>query len=202
MPPITVVTVGTPLSQAAGWTALDPRQRKRLLLGTLTRGTLTAVVLLIAYYVLPYEDLKDAGAIILFLVGIAAVLAVIAWQIRSIFVADYPRLRLVEAISMIIPLLIIVFAAVYVVMSHNNPSTFSTHLDRTQSLYFTITTLATVGYGDIVPTTDFARLLVSLQMLLDLALIGIVARALFSAAQAGEEKKQQQAEDGAAPEGA
>jgi UDP-N-acetylmuramyl pentapeptide phosphotransferase/UDP-N-acetylglucosamine-1-phosphate transferase len=203
MPPITVVFVSMPIARGTAFGALDQRQRRRLLLGTLLRGALTTLVLLAAYYILPYEDLKDAGAILLFVVGIAAVLAVIAWQIRAIFVADYPRLRLVEAISMIIPLLIIVFAAVYVVMSHNSPGTFSTHLDRTQSLYFTITTLATVGYGDIVPTTDGARLLVSAQMLLDLALIGIVARALFSAAQAGEEQKQQQGQDGdAAPEGA
>jgi len=189
------VTVAVPLTQNAEWTGLGPQQRRRLLLGTLARGLLTAVVLLIAYYVLPYEDLHGVGAVLLFIAGMLAVLAVIAWQVRSIVVADYPRLRLVEAISMIIPLLIIVFASVYVVMSHNDPSNFSIHLDRTQSLYFTITTLATVGYGDIVPTTDGARMLVSVQMLLDLALIGVVARALLSAAQAGEEQKRARKEE-------
>jgi hypothetical protein len=39
-----------------------------------------------------------------------------------------------------------------------------------------------VGFGDITPRTDTARLIVSAQMLLDLVVIGAVVRLLFNAA--------------------
>ncbi|MGZ4556858.1 MAG: potassium channel family protein, partial [Mycobacteriaceae bacterium] len=53
---------------------------------------------------------------------------------------------------------------------------------RSSSLYFTITTMSTTGFGDIVPMTDTARLVVSVQMLLDLTLLGTVVRVLAGAA--------------------
>ncbi|HTT88103.1 MAG TPA: potassium channel family protein, partial [Acidimicrobiales bacterium] len=62
---------------------------------------------------------------------------------------------------------------------------FSQALDHTRALYFTITVFSTVGFGDITPTTDSARILVSIQMLLDLVIIGAVARILINAAKIG-----------------
>jgi hypothetical protein len=49
-------------------------------------------------------------------------------------------------------------------------------------LYFTVTILSTVGFGDITPHTDVARLLTTVQMLTDLGLITIVVRLLFGGA--------------------
>jgi hypothetical protein len=39
-----------------------------------------------------------------------------------------------------------------------------------------------VGFGDITPRTDTARLIVAAQMLLDLAIIGAGVRLIFNAA--------------------
>ena len=44
---------------------------------------------------------------------------------------------------------------------------------------------STVGFGDITPRTDSGRILVSLQMLLDLVIIGAVVRILINAAKVG-----------------
>ncbi len=44
---------------------------------------------------------------------------------------------------------------------------------------------STVGFGDITPETDLARILVSVQMLLDLVVIGAVVRLLLNAAKTG-----------------
>jgi hypothetical protein len=52
-----------------------------------------------------------------------------------------------------------------------------------------ITTLSTVGYGDITPTTNLSRMLVSTQMLLDLILIGSIVRVLAGAAQRGLQRQ-------------
>jgi voltage-gated potassium channel len=86
-------------------------------------------------------------------------------------------------------LLLIVFSASYVSMSYQNTANFSEPLDRAGALYFCVTVLSTVGFGDIVPRTGAARLVVSLQMLLDLVLIGAVARIIVEAARRGVERK-------------
>ena len=61
-------------------------------------------------------------------------------------------------------------------------ATFTTSLDHTRALYFTVSIFSTVGFGDITPKTDTARLVVSAQMLLDFVIIGAAVRIIFNAA--------------------
>ena len=51
-------------------------------------------------------------------------------------------------------------------------SNFSQPLTRIDSVYFTVTTFATVGFGDITATTEAARLVVTGQMIADLSSSG------------------------------
>ena len=44
---------------------------------------------------------------------------------------------------------------------------------------------STVGFGDLTPRADLARIIVSIQMLLDLVILGSVVRLLLNAAQIG-----------------
>ena len=44
-----------------------------------------------------------------------------------------------------------------------------------------MTVFTTVGFGDITPKTDTARLIVSIQMLLDLVVLGAVVQLLIKA---------------------
>jgi hypothetical protein len=46
-----------------------------------------------------------------------------------------------------------------------------------------VTTFATVGFGDITPASQFARGLVTVQMVLDLVVLGAVIRVFVSAVQ-------------------
>ncbi len=82
----------------------------------------------------------------------------------------------------ILPLFIVLFAWVYVAMSRSDPSTFSEPLTKSASLYFTITVLSTVGFGDITPIADAARLMVSVQMICDLVVIGIIVKLITGVA--------------------
>jgi hypothetical protein len=179
------VTAPDPATLAQTWDSVDQRRRRRLIGKTLLRSAITAVVLIAFYYVVPFDNVHDAGTLLFLTIGLVAVFAAVGWQVRAIIGADYPRLRLIEALSVLVPLLIIVFAATYVLVEKNSPASFSTTLNKTDSLYFTITVLSTVGFGDIVAKTDFARIIVSIQMILDLVLIGIIVRVLMTAAQAG-----------------
>ena len=110
-------------------------------------------------------------------------------QVQRIVVDDHPALRGVEAVATIVPLFIVVFAYTYVWMSYDDPSRFTQPIDRVDGLYFVVTVLSTVGFGDISPVSSGARLLVTVQMLLDLVLIGVVAKLIVGASQVGVQRR-------------
>lgn len=61
------------------------------------------------------------------------------------------------------------FAVVYLYLSHIDPSAFNvTELDLFTAIYFSTVTAATVGFGDILPISRSARLLVVLEIWLSL----------------------------------
>jgi len=84
--------------------------------------------------------------------------------------------------ALVIPTFIVVFAWIYLTMARSTPAAFSQPLDRTSALYFAVTVFSTVGLGDITPTTDAARLVVTIQMVADLIVIAVVVRLIFGAA--------------------
>jgi hypothetical protein len=112
-------------------------------------------------------------------------LAVAAWQIRAIIRAAYPGLRAIEALATTVPLFLLLYAATYLLIAQVDPASFSTHagLTRTDALYFTVTIFATVGFGDIAPTSQSARLLVTTQMIMDLLILGLGIRVFIGAVQ-------------------
>jgi hypothetical protein len=62
-------------------------------------------------------------------------------------------------------------------------------MNRTDALYFTVTTFATVGFGDITATSQIARLMVTVQMVLDLLILGFGLRAFLGAVQMGRQRQ-------------
>lgn len=62
-------------------------------------------------------------------------------------------------------ILIIIFSLIYQGLSIIDPRSFTKVLSLFDSLYFSITTQTTVGYGDITPNTMFARLTTMIHMI-------------------------------------
>jgi voltage-gated potassium channel len=168
---------------------LDRRTRRTLLRRVATRTAGTSLVLFALYFVLPLQGERGAGAVVLLAGGLVVFAAVLGWQVREIVVADYPHLRAVEAVGVAIPLVVVVFSAVYLSMAQADPSAFSEELSRIDALYFTVTTLGTVGFGDITATAQATRLVVTIQMMVDLVLIGFIIRLLFGAAEKGLQRR-------------
>jgi voltage-gated potassium channel len=168
---------------------LEKGERRRAWLRTGAVLALAWAVLFAVYYLAPPGLVpahhRGADAFVRLGVGTALFAAILAWQARRIVGAELPELRAVEALGVVIPVFLILFATFYLSMSNASPLTFSQSLDHTRAIYFTITVFSTVGFGDITPRTDLARIVVSIQMLLDLVIIGAVVRMLLNAAQAG-----------------
>jgi voltage-gated potassium channel len=151
----------------------------------LLRITLSLSLLFGAYYLIPTGSLSEGSDLPWLILELGVFAVVVAVQVPAIVKAKYPILRAVEALTILIPLFLLIFARIYLSTSLNDQSTFNQPLDNTTALYFTVTVFATVGFGDIVAQTNSTRLLVTLQMLLNLAVLGVVIRLITSAAQRG-----------------
>jgi hypothetical protein len=167
--------------QMPQWTVA---KRRRLIAGRLVRGLALVGAFTALYFALPLDRLDDTPLWLILTIGVVTLAVVTAYQVVAILRATYPALRAVEALTIIGPLFLYLFAAVYYTMSRADPATFNlSGLTRTDTLYFTITTFATVGYGDIVATSQSARVLVMVQMILDLIVLGAVVRIFVGAVQ-------------------
>jgi voltage-gated potassium channel len=171
-----------PPAQALRLSDLEVPQRRRALVRCGVTIALAWILILGAFYVLPIGRESDLRAFTRLGTDIAIVAAVFVWQIKRIGRAELPELRAVEALGIVIAVFLVAFSSIYLAMSNQSVTTFTQVLDQTRALYFTVSVFSTVGFGDITPRTDPARLVVAAQMLLDFVVIGVVVRMLFNAA--------------------
>ena len=156
---------------------------------TLITIVVTWVLLGAAYFALPGADFSGWRELIRLVAAMTVVAVVFVTQARSVQRAAMPELRAVQALGVVIPLFLLVFALTYLSLSHSNVNSFSEALDHGDAIYFTVTVFATVGFGDIAPLTLPARMTVSVQMLLDLIILGFVVRVIFGAARSAFERR-------------
>jgi voltage-gated potassium channel len=163
--------------------SVSARRRRRIV--QLLWTALSAVPLLTLYYLAPLDGPLDISTLIGFALGLVAFTLVIIWQVRAIASSDAPRLRTVRAVVIGVSTLLVVFAATYSVISNSRPDSFSEPLSRTDALYFTLTVFATVGFGDIAPRTDLARIVTMVQMITGLIAVGLLGKIVLAAMQKG-----------------
>jgi voltage-gated potassium channel len=158
-------------------------RRGRPIAATLMHSAASSAVLLIAYYRAPLDRPLDWATGWLFLLALLLFAAVTAFELLGIVRSEQPRLRAIRALALALPLLVVVFASTYCTLSDQEPGAFTEPLSRTDGLYFTVTVLATVGFGDIAPVTETARVLVTIQMLVGLIAVGLIAKLALGAVQ-------------------
>jgi len=186
---MTSVTPPMPASRRQVWT---------LGLFLVLRMTLSLSALLLAYFLIPARSAGRSAdwpwlALELFVFAV-----VVGFQVPAIVRAKYPILRAIEALAILVPLYVLIFARIYLSSSIGDPAAFNQPLDKVTALYFTVTVLSTVGFGDIVAQVNSMKLLVTLQMLLNLVLLGLVFRLLTASARQGVARRRGQADLGEA----
>lgn len=181
-----------PMAETGPASTASRRHVPRLVVLAVVRVTLSVSALFAAYFLIPTRS-ADGGSHWPWLVLELSVFAVIVGvQVPAIVNSKNPVLRAVETVAILVPLYLLIFARVYLANSLADSSAFTQPLDVVTALYFTVTVFATVGFGDIVAQTDSMRLLVTLQMLLNLIVVGVVIRLLVSAARRGVARRAQQ----------
>ena len=163
------------------------------------RGLLVTTVLVVLYYLLPLDQPWDTGTAVRLLIGLLIFAGITVWQVRAIAGSRYPGLRAAEALGLIIPFYLLLFASTYFVMERASAANFTQPLTRTDALYFSVTVFTTVGFGDISAKSETARVVLIFQMLADLALLGAGARVLLGAVRRGQQRRSDTGGDAGPP---
>lgn len=162
---------------------------RRDVVGALARALLNATVLVVLYFVLPLDRPVDGATLGWLTLGLLAFLVLVTLQLRSILGSRHPALRAVEALGAAVPLFVLVFATAYLLLATGQPEAFTEPLSQADALYFAVTVFSTVGFGDIAPRTDAARLVTTAQMVGNLVVFGLLARVVFGAVRISRQRQ-------------
>ena len=168
---------------------LPPATRRRLIIAAVLRGLLVTTVLVVLYYQMPLDQPWDTGTAVRLVIGLLVFAGITVWQVKAVAGSRYPGLRAAEALGLIIPLYLLLFASTYFLMERASAANFTQSLSRTDALYFSVTVFTTVGFGDIAAKSETARVVLIVQMLADLALLGAGARVLLGAVRRGQQRR-------------
>jgi voltage-gated potassium channel len=144
---------------------------------------LVATALLVGlFYAVPIRTGPSAGELVLRLTLVLACVAgaavLIFWQVRRQLRpgGNEPLVGLLLALMTGV----IAFALADYLVAVGSPGQFAELTTRTDALYFALSTLATVGFGDVHAQGQAARVLVILQMLFNVGVIATGASLLLN----------------------
>jgi hypothetical protein len=146
------------------------------------RSLATLVVVLVIYYAVPIGELTSTAAavasVLALVVGAGVLARLITGQVRRQLREGDENSVEIQTLLMLVYLTVLLFSLSYVVLADATDNQFAGLETKTDGLYFTMTTLATVGYGDIHATGQVARALVTAQIAFNLIFLGALASLL------------------------
>ncbi|GAA4239749.1 potassium channel family protein [Actinomadura meridiana] len=163
--------------------------RRRHALWITARTALTSACMLAAYFAAPLNRSFTTTSALTLVAALAALGVFVGWQARAISRSPLPMLRTIEALATAVPFFLLLFATAYCLLANDSPGGFSEPLTHVDALYFTVTVFASVGFGDIVPLSQPARVLTTTQMIADLLVLGLVVKVLVGAMRRGVEHR-------------
>jgi hypothetical protein len=148
------------------------------------RPALRSLVVLLAvlaiYYAVPVGELPSgeglAFSVVVVVVGCTVIARLVIDQLRrQLSPAGREEVVRVQSLVFLVYATVLLFALVYTGMAEASDHQFVGLETKTDGLYFTVTTLATVGFGDIHARGQVARAIVTLQIVFNLVFVGALA---------------------------
>ncbi|MFK0237526.1 potassium channel family protein [Streptomyces vinaceus] len=168
---------------------LPGRPGRRVILVSVL-GTIGRVVAVLAiYFLIPMDRAMNVATVTGLTLEVLALCGILTWQLRRIVSSRYPGLRALEALGFTIPLFVLLFATAYFLLGNVQAASFSQSLTRVDAMYFAVTVFTTVGFGDITAKSETARIAVTVQMMLDLLILGLVIRLVIHAIKIGQQRQ-------------
>jgi hypothetical protein len=135
--------------------------------------------LLAAFYAFPTE-LAGASAVTVAIslaitvAALALVGAVMVRELRAVRRGDPGRGA--RMLAMMLVLLVVAASLAFFLLNQAKPDEFDGLETKTDALYFTLTTMSTVGYGDVHAAGQVARVLVCLLIVFNVVVVASLAR--------------------------
>jgi hypothetical protein len=161
----------------------EPESGALVLKRRVRRAILTLTAVLVAYYAAPVGYAPSPVGIAVSVIGLVAGLGLLVHltvrQVRRLAGArpDDDGVR-IESLIFLIYIVVPMFALGYFVLETADPSQFYDLNTKTDALYFTVSTVATVGFGDVHASDQLARALVTIQIAFDLVFVGALVTLL------------------------
>src|SRR5262245_4169043 len=161
----------------------EPEPAALVLRRRVRRAILALTAVLVVYYAIPVGEAPSAVGVAVSVVGLLAGMAILVYltvrQVRRLAAArsDDEGIR-IESLIFLIYIVVPMFAFGYFVLETADPGQFASLETKTDALYFTVSTLATVGFGDVHAVDQLARALVTLQIAFDLVFVGAMVSLL------------------------
>jgi len=136
-----------------------------------------SVAATIVYFVAPLDH--ELGVVLAAGILVALLVALVPLTLRHalrIEVSLNPLRDAVEALISLLALLIFGFSTVHYTIANNYDAQYQGLDTKIDGLYFTMTVISTVGFGDITAVGQAARVVVTVQMLFDLLFLGLAIR--------------------------
>lgn len=138
-----------------------------------------ALGLLLAYYAVPVSWNSTTGAIAiglaLTITGLIILASTMILELRHVRRGTEGHSD--RVVAMMLVLLIMTFSMAFYLVNLSAPDQVSGLRTRTDALYFTLSTMATVGYGDVHATGQVARAMVCALIVFSAVVVGSLVRA-------------------------
>jgi hypothetical protein len=144
------------------------------------RPVWTFIGLLVAYYAFPLEWTGASPLVVaLSLLGTVGGLALVGTvMVQELgYVRRGVQGRSVRVLAMMLILLVMVSSLTFFLLNEIRPDEITGLETRTDALYFTLSTMATVGYGDVHAEGQIARALVCAMIVFNVVVVASLVRA-------------------------
>ena len=146
---------------------------------------------IVVYFAAPVRDVQRSSGyrILITIVALVMLTLWVLWQLRR-HVDD--ESRRIDGLLAVILIVIVAFALAFYIVEQRRPGEIVGLNSRLDSLYFTVSTLLTIGYGDVHAEGQLARALVLVQIVFDVVFVATAAGLLSSRVRSAAQRRTQE----------
>ncbi len=146
------------------------------------RGTLSLVSVLAIYYAVPVGALPSGIGIVISVAALLGGVTLLGWltvrQVQRLARRTADEAVRLDSLVFLVVVVVPMFALGFFALNDADPDQFVSLDTKTDALYFALSTLATVGFGDVHASGQLARGLVTLQIAFNLVIVATAASLL------------------------
>ena len=171
---------------------MDPEAlhaERRVIRRSLARTVLVLLGVTAVFLLLPVQALTLGDSFLIaavFLIGLAGAASLIVSQVMAYRNAKLSGRARLQGLLVALYVAVLFFALSYYLMAMSNPDQIAGLKTRMDALYFSLTIVSTVGFGDVHADGQAARAVVSLQLAFNLIFVSLAVAAARAAGLPGD----------------